>query len=251
MIRRLREGGPWQLICLPFAGGTADMYRPLAAAMSPEWEVAAIEAPGRGGVPGPPLSDFDKLAAAQERAVVAAARRPYVLFGHSLGGALAFRIAQRLAGSARSPAAIALSGCRPPGSPDLPVPRSTASDGELIDFLRRVGGTDDRLLADPEFLSYALPLLRSDLRAGETLVFQDHSALALPAVLLAGTSDDVVPPAVMEGWRIYLPLASVHEIRGGHMFVVTAPTATAAPLRALARDAAREGPTLMESEEAP
>jgi surfactin synthase thioesterase subunit len=121
------------------------------------------------------------------------------------------------------------------------VPLSTASDGKLIDFLRRSGGTDERLLADREFLDYSLPLLRLDLRAGETFVLRDRSALALPGVLLAGTSDEVAPRAVMEGWREHLPLASVHEIPGRHMFVITAPTATAVRLRALAGDSAHAG----------
>lgn len=241
MIRRLKDGGLWQLICLPFAGGAAHMYRPLAEAMPSGWEVVAVDVPGRSGVTGPPPRDFDELSAALERAVVAAARRPYVLFGHSLGGWVAYHIARRLVGSTLSPSALALSGCRPPGGPDPSVPRSSASDGMLIDFLRRLGGADERLLADRDFLDYSLPLLRSDLRAGETFVLREQSTLAVPTALLAGTSDEVAPRAAMEGWRALLPLASVHEIRGGHMFVITAPDATADRLRTLARDSAHAG----------
>jgi surfactin synthase thioesterase subunit len=239
MIRRLRDGGPWQLICLPFAGGAAHMYRPLAEAMSDGWEVVAADTPGRGGAPGLAPRDFDELAESLEEAVVSVARRPYILFGHSLGGWGAYRIARRLVDSALCPSAIALSGCRPPDGLGPLVPSSTASDAELIGFLRRVGATDERLLADPEFLDYSMPLLRSDLRAGETFVDRDRTEMVIPAVLLAGTNDDVAPRAVVEGWRTHLPLACVHEIDGGHMFVVTAPIATAAPLRAIADSSSR------------
>lgn len=183
------------------------MYRPLAEAIEPRWEVVAIEAPGRGGAPGPLPADFGALCAAQEKAVLAAARPPYVLFGHSLGGWVAFRIAQRLARSPRAPAALALSGCRPPGHPDPWCRARLPTTDELIDFLVRVGGTDERLLANPEFVSYALPQLRSDLRAGETVTPLDGS-VPVPAVLLAGASDPLAPRAVVEAWCAHLPRAA-------------------------------------------
>lgn len=234
MILRLKEGGPWQLICLPFAGGAAHMYRPLAEAMPPRWEVIAVSPPGRGGVPGPAARDFEEFAAAQEAAVLTSARPPYVLFGHSLGGWVAYRIACRLAGSSVSPSALALSGCLPPGSPDSGVPMSSASDDDLTDFLGRSGGLVRQLLADPEFLAYSLPLLRSDLKIRETFVLRNRSTLTIPGVLLAGSCDSIAPRAGMGGWQALVPRASIHEIEGGHMFVVTAATATAGALRALA-----------------
>ena len=231
--RRLRTGDRWQLICIPFAGGAAHAYRPLAAAMPDRWEVVAVNPPGHGGRPGPLPSSFDELTAACEAAVAAVARPPYVLLGHSLGGLVAYRVARRLAASPLAPRALVLSGCVPPENVRTPPPPSAADDQELVRFLAEAGGTDQRLLAHPEFLDYILPILRSDLNAIETFTEPDPSPLGVQALLLAGSDDVRAPASLVAGWQARLPDAGLHLIRGDHMFVITAPAATAETVRVL------------------
>ena len=232
-MRRLREGSRWQLICIPFAAGAAHVYRPLAEAMPDGCEVLGIDAPGHGLDRGPLPSNFDEFATACEVAITRIARHPYVLFGHSLGGLVAYRTARRLRASAHAPDALVLSACVPPEHRGVAAPLSTAHDMELVAYLERGGVTAPELLADDQFLRYMLPILRSGLRALETFEEPDRSPLDLTTLLLAGSNDDGAPTSFVESWRCRLPKANALQIEGGHMFVVTNPVGTAEALSSL------------------
>ncbi len=226
-MRHLRPGAGRQLVCIPFAGGASHVYAPLAAAMPEGWDVVALDAPGHGARSGPFAPDFEALVAAYAESLAAVARPGHILFGHSLGGLVAYRLAQR-----HPPGALVLSACVPSGRPDGPT--STAPDAALIAFLERTGATAPELLADREFVAYLLDMLRADLRAAETFHDSAIGALALPVLLLSGRHDEEAGPAAAEAWRTRAPHATATVIDGGHMFVVANPAAVADAIAAFA-----------------
>jgi surfactin synthase thioesterase subunit len=218
--RHLRAGSRWQLVCLPWAGGTAYAYGALAGAMPEGWEVIAIDAPGHGGRRGPLLADFDQLAAEFAAQVRQVATPAYALFGHSLGGLVAYRVARGLAASPLAPQALVLSACTPPEASVRREPASVATRAGLARFLTDAGATHPDLIAHPEFLDYLAPVLQADLRAAATFSEPDDSPLALPALLLAGTRDEQASAPAVARWQSRLPRATVREIEGGHMVVI-------------------------------
>ncbi|WP_181784834.1 thioesterase II family protein, partial [Pseudonocardia pini] len=85
-----------RLVCLPHAGGAASAYRPWLAVAPADVELTLVQYPGRQDrIREEPWRD----AVAMARAIVEELRgetRPLVLFGHSLGGTIAFEVARRL-----------------------------------------------------------------------------------------------------------------------------------------------------------
>ena len=90
---RAEPAAPVVLFCLPPAGAGASCYRQWPAALGPEVEVRAVQLPGRENrLAEEPRIDVAGLAAA----VAEAADRPYALFGHSMGGRLAYEVIREL-----------------------------------------------------------------------------------------------------------------------------------------------------------
>src|SRR6266576_5801192 len=88
---------PFRLFCFSHAGGSAMIFRPWQKAMAPEIEVFSVQLPGRGGrVMEPPATRMPALADMTTDAVARYIDRPFAFFGHSMGGLLAFEVAQRL-----------------------------------------------------------------------------------------------------------------------------------------------------------
>lgn len=86
-----------RLFCLPHAGGSASLFRTWQAELGSELEVCPVQLPGRESrLHEPPLKD---LPAVVERLVELVRRhddRPFALFGHSMGGLLAFELTRAL-----------------------------------------------------------------------------------------------------------------------------------------------------------
>ncbi len=92
------------LFCFPYTGGSASLFRPWVTAglLSPGIEVHAIELPGRGTRQNePPITEFTELTDPLSDALLPFAKKDIVLFGHSLGGLMAFEVARQLQRRAR------------------------------------------------------------------------------------------------------------------------------------------------------
>ncbi|MEO8033728.1 MAG: alpha/beta fold hydrolase, partial [Acidobacteriota bacterium] len=86
-----------RVFCLPYAGGGASAYRTWAAGLPSDIQLCAVQLPGRENRLGEPLY---RSATDLVPALVSALRpfldRPYAIFGHSMGGLLAFEAARQI-----------------------------------------------------------------------------------------------------------------------------------------------------------
>ena len=83
-------------------------------------------------------------------------------------------------------------------------------------WLRRLGGTPEAVLANPELMALQLPALRADL-----LVSMAHDRLPAPVgaplLLLRGSEDHTVDAAGMDAWRpVSTGAVQRREYPGGH-----------------------------------
>ena len=85
------------LYCLPYSGASAMVYSRWRRKL-PDWlAVRPIELPGRGSRLGESLqTDMCALARQLAKELIPELRRPYALFGHSLGALLAFELSHAL-----------------------------------------------------------------------------------------------------------------------------------------------------------
>ena len=158
-----------RVLLLPHAGGSASFFRPWSNIFSPEVEVVAIQYPGRENRLQDPL--VDSMAALVQQLVPQlrpVLDKPFLLFGHSMGGAVAYELYLALARQQLPlPRHLVISasegpGLQPTGNWHL------QSDEQLLAELSRLNGTQVCFASFPELASLILPLLRNDYRLIET-----------------------------------------------------------------------------------
>jgi medium-chain acyl-[acyl-carrier-protein] hydrolase len=208
-----------RLFCLPYAGGSAMVYRQWAAALPDTIEVVGAELPGRGTrwkeAPG---GDLRAVAATLAPEVARLTDIPFVLFGHSMGALLAYELALRLPG--RQPASLVLSACPAPHRLAGRPQRHRLPDAELISEIARMDGTPQAVLNDRDLMALMLRIIRADLTMFETYTATAPTPLPCSIAALCGSSDTIVQKADVSGWRDYTAAgSSLSELPGGHFFI--------------------------------
>lgn len=147
--------------------------------------------------------------------------RPFALFGHSMGGLVGFELARYLRRRGGPfPIHLFASGCRAPQLPPTEPPKYRASDAELKDELRRLGGTPDAVLDDSEFIDWYLPTLRADFTVCDTYAYSEEEPLECSITALYGENDPDVHLEASRQWAVQTCRAFFLEsFPGEHLFV--------------------------------
>jgi surfactin synthase thioesterase subunit len=137
-----------------------------------------------------------------------------------MGATLAFEVGSRLRALGARPNALFVSGRR---APSVPAPGSVhlASDEELIADMKLLGGTDTRMLDNPELLAVILPAVRSDYVATETYRYRGAPRLDCPVTAFVGDSDPRVDAPMARAWAAHTTEEFLLRVfSGGHFFLV-------------------------------
>ncbi|MCX4750305.1 alpha/beta fold hydrolase [Kitasatospora sp. NBC_01287] len=212
-----------RLVCFPHAGGSASYYFPVSAALSPELDVFAVQYPGRQDRRADPFIDtIDELADVIHLALTPTVRDggPFAFFGHSMGSVLAFEVARRFEErDGISPAAVFASGRRAP-SRLREENVHLRDDAGIIKEMRNLGGTDSRVLGDPELLAMVLPAIRNDYRAVERYSRGTDARIAAPIVVLTADDDPRTTVEEARAWSDHTTGTSeLHTFTGGHFYL--------------------------------
>lgn len=222
---------PVTLYCFAHAGAGVDCFRHWPAAAGADVEIVPLVLPGRGGRRRQPrVTDPDGLVGTfldvfRQRPPD---QGPFALYGHSLGGLVAYTLARVLADKGLPrPEFVALGAIPAPDDPpalmdaaDAPVDRllQLLTDLELLpgDAATAPGGVWHRLV---------LPVLRDDLKLAEALRAASvdpatGGPLDVPLLVLGGADDCVAPVGTLAGWRRWstAPVA-LRTVAGDHFFV--------------------------------
>ena len=226
------SGAPWlvewptrvapmaDLICFAGAGAGASVFRPWAGGVPAFTCVLACQLPGRENRIGePPARSLagaaDEVAAAYR--AIRPAGRPFVLFGHSMGGALAFEVARRLAADGRVASVLLLSASAPPTTArdDAPI------DGDALrDLLIGYDPENRRITGNQELYAALAPILGGDIAMLRRYEIAPGTArLDVSVHLMSGQADGIVPESAVARWAGYFsgPVTH-HAIAGGHFF---------------------------------
>ncbi|CAM4467754.1 thioesterase II family protein [Paenibacillus tarimensis] len=189
------------VFCFPYAGGSAMFYKKWPALRS-GLALHPVELAGRGSRVGD--QHYDTLSEAVDEACnyVELHNRSgvYALFGHSMGGLLAYETACRLAAAGyRQPEHLFLSSTRCPQSFNAREPVAHLSDEAFMAKIMAYGGTPAEVFADEALKAYVLPILRSDFRLLENHKTADYAPLSCPFTVIYSTNDTVLREDV-EPW---------------------------------------------------
>ncbi|WP_371524677.1 alpha/beta fold hydrolase [Streptomyces sp. NBC_01283] len=220
-----RDEAGVRLFCLPYAGGNASAYRTWHDLTPDHVHVHALELPGRGARwSESPVSRMPLLTELLADVLAEHLDRPYALFGHSMGGLIAFELARTLRERGLpQPAHLFVSGSAAPDLPRTREPIHAAPEADVIEELRFLGGTPPELLDDAGLMELILPALRADFSVLETYRYQPQPPLTVPMTVFGGEADPLVAREKLHRWlRQTQARSELVVLPGEHFFLHSA-----------------------------
>lgn len=213
----------FRLFCFPFAGGSPAVFSGWGQQLGPEIEVLAAHPRGRGmrfrERPDVSVQGMveDLLPVLQTHLDL-----PYVLYGHSLGGLIAFEITRLLEMQGlRMPEHLFLGASAPPHLGLIHEAIHHLPNPEFVVALQeRYAGIPQEVLREPELLAMFLPALKADFTAYELYQFREAEPVNCPISVFAGESDPGIRPALLEQWSRHTSREfSFNVVPGDHFFL--------------------------------
>lgn len=232
---RKRDAGRWiepsllvgdatqRLFCIPYAGGSAAVFRDWLARLPAAVDVRPLHPPGRGRrFRDALLYRIGEIADEVTDAIAPLLDRPYTLFGHSMGGSVAFEVARRVrARNLPEPRCLIVSGRAAPHLPMKRRPIHDLPDDQFLGEVVRMNGTPPELLRYPDVVDLILPVLRADFEAVEMYRTEPiHRPPLGCRIVSLGGSDEQGSEEAVSSWRHYSTGSFRGEIvPGDHFFL--------------------------------
>jgi medium-chain acyl-[acyl-carrier-protein] hydrolase len=210
-----------RLFCFPYAGGGSLIFREWCQELAPDIEVYAIQLPGRESrLQEPAFNRLQALVEELSQGILPYLNKPFVFFGHSMGGLIAFEVTRRLRQWGLCPMHLFISGARAPHLPDLDPPIHNLPQMEFIKELRRFNGTPAAILENAELMELLLPTLRADFAVLETYTYTPEASLPCPLTVFGGLQDEIVTQDELKAWKEHTNQTfSLQMLPGNHFFL--------------------------------
>ncbi|MET7835496.1 amino acid adenylation domain-containing protein [Micromonospora sediminicola] len=258
-----RPGTPTTLtlLCVPFGGGSAITFQPLADALPAGVSLYALERPGHDlNRPDEPMLDLDELVDRCVAEVVGQITGPVAVYGHCVGGAEAVELARRLEAAGVEVTGVVIGAHFPaPRLPGrvfgwlrrwFPVER-WASKRRTLESLRAMGFFTE--VFDSAEKDFVMRVVLADSARGEDYYTDVYARglprkLSAPLVCVVGSGDratELYQERYLE-WEFFADRVSLAVIEGaGHYFAKHQPAELADVILthcATAPDGASTGP---------
>lgn len=222
--QRKSENIKLRLFCFPYAGGSSTIFHNWQKLFPFSIQVCPVNLPGRGNRFAEELrTDFFSLVKEIKDGIAPFFDYPFVFFGHSMGGILAFELARLLRRlGLPQPAKLFISGCGAAQiSYDKPREYDLSENG-IIKDLKNLKGTPAIIFENEELLQVMLPIIRADYKVCQAYIYYRESPLDIPLVAIGGREDDAVPKSQILSWREQTRLKfKSYFIDGDHFFCHT------------------------------
>ncbi|WP_432328231.1 thioesterase II family protein [Mucilaginibacter sp. P25] len=217
----------YNLICLPFAGGNRYSYRNFSNSSSPGINLITLEYPGRGmRLDEPLIVDINLLVEDLfvQLTNISHANK-YVIYGHSMGGLLAYLLAKKILNSKLCPPVhLFISGTSGPSSPKRRQKnKHLLGKREFIEEIVKLNVDSKEVLENQELLELLEPILRADFQASETFEYHPTAPIDIPITIITGTEEELEPEEIY-AWKqeTSYPI-TFKKISGGHFFITNHP----------------------------
>lgn len=210
-----------RLFCFPYAGGSAQVFKPWSDSLPDSLQLCAIQLPGRSSrFSEPSFTAIEPLVESLSREIRPFLDLPFVFYGHSLGAAVSFELSRTLAREGIVPQFLFVSGRNAPHQPRRRPPIHHLPDGEFKSELLEMNGTPQEILENQELMELMLPMLRADFTISETYKFQQGPTLQCPLASFGGEKDPDVDEEGVRGWGEHTGAAfHWHMLPGDHFFL--------------------------------
>jgi glutamate-1-semialdehyde aminotransferase/surfactin synthase thioesterase subunit/acyl carrier protein len=189
-----------KLLCLPFAGGTAQSFAGWARRLPPGIELRPLELPGRSAGTGPAFTELEPLVDHLLEVLHPELDVPFACFGHSIGALLAFALARALRRAGLpGPVHMFVSGEPAPHVARTPTSAAGLDDDALL--LRMAAhGMPDLATTDPWVRDALLPRLRADLSVCDSFRHVPEPPLGCPITVFGGRADPLASAEQLGAW---------------------------------------------------
>ncbi len=211
-----------RLLCVPYAGASAAVYRQWAKLVPQACELGVLDLPGRVYMKRPPATSMEALVEELYPALLTLLDKPFILFGHSFGSAVAYELAARLQKEGRRlPDKLVASCRRAPQIPSRVPPVRGLTDAEFLQaVLQRYSAIPEAILKEKELLAMLLPILRADIVLNEEYCARLGEKLRVPVTLLYGVDDKTATLADLQEWAAVTSADfQIRAFPGGHFFI--------------------------------
>jgi amino acid adenylation domain-containing protein len=229
LLHELTSAGPrpeLSLICVPYGGGNAIAYQPLASHLPATFSLWSLDLPGHD-----PSSVDDRFLSVEEAAQCCAdeieqtIRGPVAIYGHCAGVALAVELARAVEDRGIELCAAYVGAALPDPDPEYSLRREPSTSDEVIyDFLRSLGGFDGPLSGAT--VSQILRAVRSDLIESSKFFQKSYAdpprKLRAPLLCICGDLDPATEryETRFHEWELFAASVELAVIAGGgHYFV--------------------------------
>ncbi|MBL7702884.1 MAG: thioesterase [Ferruginibacter sp.] len=208
------------LLCLPFSGGSKYSFSGLFNSASGVYSPVVLELPGRGKRTQESLlynidqAEIDLFQQAQPYL-----DKPYAVYGHSLGGLLAFRLIKHIQqGGLKKPLHLFATGA---SAPSVPFKKSYHLLGkqQFIDKIKSLKGMPEEIMENEEIMNYFEPIIRADFTLLETYNYEPSPPFDIPVTVIFGDREDMQIEEV-EPWKNETTGdIDIRQMPGGHFFI--------------------------------
>lgn len=213
---------PYKVFCFHHAGGSVSIFRNWLK-FNPLVEIVPVEIPGRSiRIKESCITNFDELIKETSQAIVTQNsndNRPTFIYGHSLGGIIAFQTTYVLRNSYNMDIKkLIVAGRHAPMDKDPVTYRSYMGIEKLKNELLRIGATPKALIENSDFAKIMLPMIFNDYKLHESYKYHGE-VLDIPIVALSGKYDTDADFNHMKNWsKVTSSNFKQIEFKGGHFF---------------------------------
>ncbi len=176
------------------------------------------------------LTDFpDAVTDVYQQLMQRLGNRVLILYGHSLGSALAFGVAGMLEAAGRPADYLLVSGNPGPGVRE-PTFRYLMNREDFLQELRQLGGIPDAFFQDKDLIDFFEPIMRADFELAERNDLAASKPLYTPVYALMGNQEQGA--VHIENWHKFTTARFDHELlEGDHFFIHRHPQRLAGIIR--------------------
>ncbi len=210
-----------RLFFFPYAGGGPTVFTKWCADLPSHIEGIVVHYPGRGSrFNEPAIKDMPRMVTELSQAIQPLLDQPFVFFGHSMGGLIAFELARKLrAQQLPMPNHLFVSACGAPHLPDANPKIHQLPNDEFMNELDQLNGIPAEL-KHPEAMKLLLPIVRADFELVETYQFHPDEPFNFPISAFGALDDPRVNRERIDAWAIHTQAKfESHFFSGGHFFI--------------------------------
>ncbi len=211
-----------KLICFTYAGGNKYSYRNFRPFINDKVEIITMELPGRGSrIVEPLLDKMNEIVEDVYNQVLPHISDNYMMYGHSMGAIVGNLIIHKLNNENKPlPSSFLASGS---SSPFIRGSKKKIHDLDEVSFQQKIiglGGLPKELIENQELLDYMFPILRSDIKAIETNLYNEDIKYHVPIRVLCGSEEDITEEDVKDWERETSSTFTYDFLKGNHFFIL-------------------------------